>query len=357
MRRLLLWALLPPLLLLALAWAIGCALSGPRYQGPPSDHFDGRRFHNLDTTVRPRRPGEFWRWISQRTPGPWRPWTDAPPGPTPPRRVHGEALRVTFVNHATALIQTAGLNLLTDPIWSSRASPVSWAGPRRVRPPGLHFAQLPPIDLVLVSHNHYDHLDLPTLRRLHREHGPLFVVGLGNGALLRAAGIDRVLELDWWQRHPLAPGITLTATPAQHFSARGLCDRNATLWVGYHLDTPAGAVFFAGDTGYGDHFRQVRQRLGAPRLALLPIGAYRPTWFMARVHVSPAQAVRAALDLGAGTSVGIHFGTFRLADDGQDEPVHDLRRALRALGEAAPRFWTLDFGEGRLVPPLSGGSG
>lgn len=329
-------------------FAIGCALSGPHYQGPVSDHFDGRRFHNLAPLAH-RSPADLLRWWWTRKPGPWREWTDAEPGPPPPQRVAGGRLRVTFVNHATVLLQMDGLNILTDPIWSERASPVAWAGPRRVRPPGIRFADLPPIDAVIVSHNHYDHLDLPSLKRLQQAHDPLFVVGLGNAALLRAAGIDKVRELDWWQSLALSASVRLSATPAQHFSARGLCDRDATLWAGYVLQGPAGAVYFAGDTGDGPHFEQIAQRFGPLRLALLPIGAYRPAWIMARVHLSPRAAVAAQRRLHAATAMGIHFGTFRLADDGQDKPLEALSAALAERGAGAP-FWVLDFGEGREVP-------
>ncbi|MHB8417003.1 MAG: MBL fold metallo-hydrolase [Myxococcales bacterium] len=330
--------------------ALGCfAFSVPGYRGPASDHFDGEHFHNETPSAQPSNG--FLKWALHRHPGPWRDWTEAPPGPPPPRRVEGAGLRVTFINHSTALIQTAGLNILTDPIWSLRCSPVPWAGPKRVRPPGLRFEDLPPIDVVLVSHNHYDHLDLPTLRRLQESFHPRFVTGLGNGAVLGHADIPNPTELDWWRSIDLAPGVRLTAVPAQHFSNRGLLDRNDTLWEGFVLEGPAGNAYFAGDTGYGPHFAEIRRRLGPIRLALLPIGAYRPEWFMAPVHLSPVQAAQAQRDLGAATAVAIHFGTFRLADDGELEAVEALHRALEA--EPGQRFWVLGFGEGRDVP--SGG--
>ena len=291
------------------------------------------------------------RWLLTRRPGPWPTWLESATGPPPPQRVD-QGIRVTFVNHATVLVQTGGLNLLTDPIWSERASPSRFVGPRRVRPPGIRFRDLPPIDMVVVSHNHYDHLDLPTLKRLARTHDPLFVVGLGNGELLRRAGIARVRELDWWESISPARALTLTAVPARHFSARGLCDRDATLWAGYYLSGPDGAIYFAGDTGYGVHFEQIRQRLGPPRLALLPIGAFRPRWFMARVHLSPADALRAMEALGAPHALAIHFGTFPLADDGMKEPVKRLHRLLASHPSPRPDFRVLDFGAGWSLPPL-----
>src|SRR5262245_24461057 len=301
------------------------------YHGPASDHFDGTRFHNLDRPL----PHGFLGFVGWRLGrllggiGPWSRWTESPPGPAPPARVPGATLRVTFVGHATVLLQTGGVNVLTDPIWSPRASPFAWAGPHRRRPPGLRFEDLPPIDAVLLSHNHYDHLDLPTLRTLARTHTPRFVAGLGNGALLAAQEVGPVTELDWWQAEELPGGLGLTCVPARHFSSRGLRDRNRTLWCGHVLRGPGGPVYFAGDTAFGSHFAAIARRLGPPRLALLPIGGYRPLWFMGRVHQTPAEAVRAHAVLGARTSVAIHFGTFPLADEGEHEPETDLAAALR----------------------------
>jgi len=329
--------------------------AGPRYEGPPSDHFDGRVFTNQDPVAH-GSVGRFLRWQLRRERGPWVAIPDAAPGPAPPEGVGPGRLRVTWVNHATALLQVDGLNVLTDPIWSERCSPVSWAGPRRVRVPGIRFEDLPPIDVVLVSHNHYDHCDLPTLRRLAAEHGPRFLVPLGLRALLEGEGIARVEELDWWAEAGLGddPAVEAVCVPAQHFSNRGLTDRNATLWAGWVLRTAAGPVYFAGDTGFGRHFAQVRDRFGPPRLALLPIGAFRPRWFMAAVHVDPVEAVRAHQLLGAGTSLAIHHGTFALGDDGQTEPAEELAAALADAGVSPGRFWTLEHGEGREVPPLPG---
>lgn len=340
------------LAVLSLGAIVGCCVfSAPRYRGQASDHFDGERFRNH----RPTEHGGFGdvlRWMWTREPGPWLDSTDALPGDPPPRRVGSGELRVTFVNHATVLVQMDGINILTDPIWSERCSPVSWAGPKRVRPPGIRFEDLPPIDVVLVSHNHYDHLDIRTLERLTHEHHPRIFSGLGNGALLEAKGLRVAEDLDWWQNVDIASDVRLTAVPAQHFSSRGLCDRDRTLWVGFVVTGPAGSVYFAGDTGWGPHFEQIRERLGPPRLALLPIGAFRPEWFMSRVHISPDEAVRAHQVLGAGTSVAIHFGTFRLGDDGQDEAPARLEAVITTANTQRPRFWVLRFGEGRSVPPL-----
>ena len=311
-----------------------------------SDHFDGRRFHNLER--RPRGAFDFFRWMATRRRGPWSPFRQAPPGPPPPRRVAD--LRVTFVNHATVLVQMNSANILTDPVWSQRVSPVSWAGPHRHRPAGVRFEDLPQIDVVLISHDHYDHLDLPTLRALERRDQPTVYCGLGVGRLLRWQGLSEILELDWWESAPARHGISVTCVPVQHFSGRSVLDRNHTLWAGFVLSGSAGNVFCAGDTGYGAHFAQIGRRLRPIRLALLPIGAYRPVWFMGPVHMSPAEALTAHRDLDAATSVAIHHGTFALADDGQDEPAQALERGLSEAADPKPRFWILENGEGRDVP-------
>lgn len=323
-----------------------------------SDHFDGRRFHNLGDSE-PRSFSDFLHWTVDRKPGSWQKWIDAPPGPSPPSRVEGGGLRVTFVNHSTVLVQTEGVNLLTDPVWSDRIGPVSWVGPRRHRSVGLPFEDLPPIDVVLLSHDHYDHFDVPTLTRLIAKWNPEVVVPLGVRERLARLGLPsangngatrgHAFELDWWRSAGLPGGLKVTAVPARHFSGRGLRDRNSTLWCGYVVEGPSGNFYFAGDTGFGGHFDDIAECFPALRLALLPIGAYRPHWFMSPVHMSPHEAVEAHRVLRAGSSVAIHFGTFRLADDGQHEPVEDLSRAVAAL-HPAPRFWALGFGEGRDVP-------
>jgi L-ascorbate metabolism protein UlaG (beta-lactamase superfamily) len=337
---------------LAAALALGsCVFSAPRYRGPVSDHFDGEKFLNQVPTAQAGW-GDFLKWQQTRDPGPWRPFTDSSPGKPPPRSVEKGEMRVTFVNHATVLLQVDGVNILTDPIWSERASPVQFAGPSRALPPGIRFEDLPPIDVVLLSHNHYDHMDAATLKRLFAAFKPRVFCGLGNAQFLSKIGVLGATDLDWWQTAMLPNGLKLTAVPAQHFSNRGISDRNATLWVGFVVESKDGYAYFAGDTGFGPHFQQIRERFGSPRLAMLPIGAFRPEWFMAPVHVSPKEAVKAHQLLGAAQSMGIHFGTFRLADDGQDEPVEKLRAALTEAGEPEERFWALANGEGRQVAPL-----
>jgi L-ascorbate metabolism protein UlaG (beta-lactamase superfamily) len=315
------------LVTLALALFLGACASVATgvYRGPTSDHFDGRHFHNVER-FNDAMIEDALRRTSSILSGDSRggaKWVTAPTD-TPPPRVGGGKLRVTFVNHSTFLVQMDSLNILTDPIWSDRASPFTWAGPKRRSPPGIRFEDLPTIDVVLISHNHYDHMDAPTLARLQREHHPRIFAGLGNAAFVKG----RAADLDWWQSAELAEGVRVHAVPAQHFSSRGFSDRDANLWCGYVLETPHGAVYFAGDTGWGPHFDAIRERFGKVRLALLPIGAFRPEWFMCSVHISPTDAVRAAKALGATMSIPMHYSTFHLGDDGQDEPVEVLRRVM-----------------------------
>ncbi len=313
---------------------------------PRSDHFDGKRFHNS----KPRREGflSFLRWMATRKPGPWPEATSNTYAGAPPK--HVDDLRITFIGHTTFLIQMNGLNILTDPVWSMRASPVSWAGPRRRAMPGIRFEDLPPIDVVVISHDHYDHMDMPTLERLAREHHPVFISGLGNDLRLAEVGITNGIALDWWGSHRLRHDFEVTAVPARHFSGRTPFDRNSTLWCGFALRGPAGCVYFAGDTGFGEHFRQIAERCRPIRAALLPIGAFRPEWFMGEVHCTPEEAFEAHRILQSPVSIASHFGTFPLADDGQTEPVLALQKVIQHSNLNGSAFWVMQFGEGRDVP-------
>ncbi|GAB3755605.1 MBL fold metallo-hydrolase [Spirosoma pomorum] len=310
---------------------LGAVLScAPRYKGPVTDHFDGKKFFNPGMPE--RASGGLLKWLFNRDKGPWPDQPDAYVGPRPTTRIEGDSMVVTFVNHSTFLLQTNGLNILTDPVWSKRVGPTSWLGVKRHRPPGLKFEELPPIDVVLLSHNHYDHLDLPTLKKLVKAHNPLFVTPLGVSYLPKSVGGRTAKELDWGDTLRVNDKLALTCTQAQHFSNRGLGDRERTLWAGYMLDTSYGLTFFCGDSGYGAHYKKIAQQTnGKPiKLALLPIGSYRPEWFMAPVHMSPAGAVQTLLDLNAKQAIGIHFGTFQQGDDGLFEPATDLKKALQA---------------------------
>jgi L-ascorbate metabolism protein UlaG (beta-lactamase superfamily) len=305
-----------------------------------SDHFDGRRFINPTETA-----GQPFSKVQRMLREPRTPWpTFVEVRPQVPPALNGAAASVTFIGHATFLIQTAAGNVLTDPMYSERASPLTWIGPRRVRQPAVRFDDLPPISTVLLSHNHYDHCDLRTLRMLAKRFDPLVVTPLGNGRLARSAGIRRVEELDWWQETRSA-GQQITLTPARHFSARTPFDRNRALWGGFMMLAGEVRIYFAADSAYGDFFRDIRHRLGPIRVALLPIGAYEPRWFMKAVHMNPAEAVQAHLDLEATQSIAMHFGTFQLTTEGIDEPLRALDEARRAANVVPARFRVLDFGE------------
>jgi L-ascorbate metabolism protein UlaG (beta-lactamase superfamily) len=300
------------------------------------------------------------RWMRARQPGPWPKWMENSPGIAPPARVPREdepadALRLTFVGHMTFLLQWQGLNILTDPVWSERASPVQFAGPRRVCAPGIRFEDLPEIDVVLLTHDHYDHMDRLTIKRLWKTHQPRFYTSLGNARRLRSFGVRDVVEMGWWQESQHESGVRVSCTPAQHFSGRMPWNRDATLWCGFALLPKTGnaegeAIYFAGDTGFGPMFAQVAKRFPRPRLALLPIGAFRPEWFMGEVHCSPEDAVEAHRILQPGLSVASHFGTFPLADDGFDEALAELRVALHTQEpETAASFVALAEGGWRMV--------
>jgi L-ascorbate metabolism protein UlaG (beta-lactamase superfamily) len=254
------------------------------------------------------------------------------------------------------LLQVAGLNILTDPFMSYRASPVPFAGPARVRDPGISVTDLPRIDLVLVSHNHYDHMDLTTLRKLHDLHAPRIITPLGNAAILNKARRPfRITEGDWGDRIAVNADVSVHLAPARHWSKRTAFDRNLALWCAFVIDTPQGCIYFSGDTGYGNgaHFRAVRRQFGEPRLALIPIGAYEPRWFMAPQHMNPEEAVKAHIDLGAHHSLAIHHSTIQLTDEAIDQPIIDHAAAMDSLGVASAAFRVIEFGATWGVPPLA----
>ncbi|MCB4824335.1 MBL fold metallo-hydrolase [Roseicella aerolata] len=321
-------------------------MTAPGRIPPCADHHDARGFRNPhDPTIRTLR--DVWRWRREAVPAPWPDRIEDPPQP-PPARLGPGRIAATFIGHASFLLQIGGRCVLVDPVWSKRASPLPFAGPKRVRAPGQRLADLPGCDLLLVSHNHYDHMDLPTLRAVRQRWAPPAATGLGNARHLAKAGIHAARELDWWQHVELA-GLRITYVPAQHFSARTPWDRNRSLWGGFvieAIDAPLGAcVYFAGDSGWCPFFAEIGRRFPRIDLALLPIGAYAPRFFMRTQHMDPDEAVMAHRALGARRSIGMHFGTFAgLTDEPIAEPVEWLARARAEQGLAEEAFVTLPFG-------------
>ncbi|CAN5268693.1 MBL fold metallo-hydrolase [soil metagenome] len=322
------------------------AKRNPYYSGPVTDHFDGLNFLNLAGEPETDRSlADVLRW---RRSAPKTVWPKTVPiAPVLPEpRVAG--LRVTMVGHATLLIQIAGMNILTDPVWSPRASPLAFAGPKRVTEPGIAMAALPSIDAILLSHNHYDHLDIATLRGLVARHDPLIVTPLGNDTIVhRHIPAARIVARDWGDGVEIAPGAEAHIVPALHWSSRGIRDRRMALWGGFVLRAGGKQVYFAGDTGYGTGriFRDIRARFGPVDLALLQIGAYDPRWFMAAQHTDPDDAIQILLDLDARAAVGIHWATFKLTDEPREEPAQRLAAGLAARGLAPGRFLALNPAE------------
>jgi N-acyl-phosphatidylethanolamine-hydrolysing phospholipase D len=330
-------------------------------QQPRACHRVDGLFRNPWPHSEPHGLRAIMRWARERR--------SRPHAPTPPRgafpvatpavvypRAEATELRATWIGHSTVLLQAGGFNLLTDPVFSERAFPVQWMGPRRVMEPGLPLERLPPLDIVLLSHNHYDHLDRPAVKRIARAHPrAVWITPLGLGHYVRGWGVREIVELDWWgTTETEAHGVRVTATPARHFSNRRLGDRNRSLWCGFALAGDGWRAWFAGDTGYHPLFREVGERLGPFDLVLIPIGAYEPRWFMERVHVDPDEAVRIYQDLiGPHPSVpapimlGIHWGTFRLTDEPMDEPPQRTATRWRQVGLDEDRLWIAAFGETR----------
>ena len=330
---------------------VGCMISGSVYSGEVSGHFNGLEFINLDEGG-DRGFGAVLKWRMNHKHTTWVDRTGEVALSLHPPRVDGGDVRVVFVNHSTFVIQMDGLNIVTDPVWSERSSPASWIGPRRWMSPGIRLEDLPPVDVVLISHNHYDHLDVATLVALEKEYSPVFLVPLGNREYLLECGVSTVVEMDWWEYRVFGAGTKVHFVPARHFSGRGLFDRNKTLWGGFVVETGDGPLYFAGDTGWGRHFQQIRDRFGPVRLSLLPIGAFQPEWFMGPMHISPADAVKAHLLLESLTSIGMHYGTFKLADDGQDEPLERLGAALEETGVSHEAFRLLEPGVATVFAPI-----
>lgn len=327
---------------------VGVRSAGARYySGPVSDHFDGERFFDPHG-MPPKSLYDLLRWWSSNGQVTWPEWAPSPYSDRPPARVNGPQWRISYVGHASFLLQTAGLNILIDPVWSERASPLTFAGPKRVNDPGIAFEALPPIDVVLVSHGHYDHLDLETLSRLHAAHRPRVITTLGHDAIIGEHDEAIAVEAyDWGDRVALSADLAVTLVPVRHWSARTLFDRNKALWAGFVIDTPKGRILQVADSGYGDgwHFTHARETQGPFRLAILPVGAYEPRWFMRDQHMNPEEAVRAFIDCGAELALGHHYGTFQLTDEAIDAPERALIAAREEAGISPDRFRLLKPGQ------------
>ncbi len=325
----------------------GKKTKNPYYQGPVSDHFNGTHFF-IENGKQPNGLRDFLKWRFQEERMKWPKHYPSPyHGAVPEKRVEGDRMVVTMIGHASLLIQVAGLNILTDPVWSERASPVQFAGPKRVNPPGVNWEDLPPIDIALVTHNHYDHLDKATLKALARDHDPVFVTPLGNDTIIKKFAPKARFEIMDWGQDIDVLGLRIHAEPCHHWSARGTRDRRMALWAAFVLDTPAGKIFHIGDTGFhdGSHYQEIAEKHGPLRLAILPIGAYEPRWFMKGQHQNPQEAVNGFQLCNAEFAVGHHWGTFQLTNEPIHHPLDHLAEALAEAGIPPARFRPLRPGE------------
>lgn len=329
----------------------GC--SSMAYQ--KSDHFDGDRFHNPGTNGKNKGLLEVLKWRLTSTATPWPQNRENEVRPKIARHLIDGDISVTFISHATHLIQLKGVNILTDPVFSERASPFSWLGPKRVHRPGIELQDLPPIHFVLISHNHYDHMDEQSIHALAKKFDPVFVVPLGNERLLKDMGAKKIIELDWWQSNELPGKNFLTLVPALHWSRRSFFDTNKSLWGGFVIKAnDERQIYFAGDTGYGALFKEIKNRLGKMDISILPIGAYEPRWFMKEHHMNPEEAAQAHLDLESKFSLATHFGTFQLTDEGIDDPVKELAEALNKFRIDVTSFAVPAVGQTHFSPTNSG---
>ena len=316
--------------------------SAPGYKGPKSDHFDGERFFNR-TPMTKSFLDYLWMRLSTKRED-WPKWVDEKPKEVPADFTDNKSIKAIVINHSTVLLNIDGTIVLTDPIYADRASPFSWYGPKRVREPAIKFEDLPKIDVILISHNHYDHLNITTLQRLAKRDRPLILAGLGNDLLFKEYNIGNNKDLDWNQSVQFK-NLKFTFTYSQHWSARGLFDRRKTLWGGFVIESLLGNVFFAGDTGYSSHFKEQGEKYGPFELALIPIGGYEARYFMKFSHINPEEAVKAHLELRSKKSLGIHFGTFQLTNEKIDQPKIDLNLARIRLKVLKEQFFAPQFGK------------
>ncbi|MFZ2523188.1 MAG: MBL fold metallo-hydrolase [Minisyncoccia bacterium] len=324
-------------------------LKSKGYVGEKSDHFDGIKFftpgHSLHERIYEHGYGKFfWKWLLRKPRNHWV-FEKNKFRTIPEKRVNSDRIFITFISHSTVLIQTKGLNIITDPVFSSKIGPLPFIKLHRYRDPGIKIEELPKIDLVLLSHNHYDHLDLKSLRYISIRDNPKIFTPLGNSHYLKIHRIKGAEDMDWWDRKEINSEIKVVCVPSQHFSARAISDKNKTLWSGFVLETPRGNIYFAGDTGYGDFIQRIKEKYDKFLIGLIPIGAYKPEWFMAPVHISPEEAIKVHKELSVETSVAIHFGTFKLADDGQNEARNKINKLVSGNVTARVDFRVLENGQ------------
>lgn len=316
-----------------------------------SDHYDGVEFFNPVGKSK-KNFSDLMKWQRTRTPARWPKKVDNTHKPKLAYLLDPDRVSLTYINHSTFLIQLPlseekVINILTDPVFSERTSPMQFIGPKRVRPPGLRIDELPHIDLVLVSHNHYDHMDMPALKSLVKRFDPLIITPLENKKFFPKSFQNKIIEHDWWDTHEIHTlKLKVHTTPAHHWSRRTLSDTNKALWGGFVIETAAKKIFFAGDTGYQDHFKKIQQRFSKIDLALLPIGAFEPRWFMKEAHMNPEDAVQAHIDLCSSQSLGMHFGTFQLTDEAIDDPIKELYLAKKKYNIES--FDVLGVGESKV---------
>lgn len=311
-------------------------------------HFSTRSAFAPASTPRHHTLKDFLRWKLMAKKAPWPKRIKDSLYVMPSPRIFNEKVHVVWIGHCTFLIQTAGLNILTDPVWSERVGPIG-IGPKRVQAPGIRFEHLPKIDVVCISHNHYDHLDLRTVKRLYEVHNPIFITPLGNDRILKKVSSEiRVQTGQWGAKFEIAESVKCFIEPAIHWSARSLWDKNHTLWSAFVFKTPQRNIYFAGDTGYGNgqHFTEVLKKHGEFDLAFLPIGAFKPRWFMKRYHMDPFDAILAWEKLGCPHAIPMHYQTFPLANEGYHEPLTLLLSEQKRWGKNNRGFHSLSIGQG-----------
>ncbi len=335
---------IPYTILVLLFFSYGCS----HHKGPVTDHFDGTQFYMEGAS---HSMSDMVKWLWQMETVAWPEWINDPEQQPPVERAAQGELIVTYINHATTLIQIDGMNILTDPIWSLKAGPFSLFGPKRIRNPGVSLEKLPKIDLILISHDHWDHLDIKSIQQIYQRDTPLILTGLGTDAILKASQINKVKELDWWQRYQdESNNISVIFVPALHSSGRWPLRQNRTLWGGFVIQSPGGSVYFAGDTGYGEFIQKISDRFDRVRLAILPIGSYEKRWFMKNQHMNPEDAANAHLALNATQSIGMHYATFsEHPEQAVDAHETDLKIALKKYSIPSSKFKILKFGQGLVV--------